>query len=106
MKTAVYCRIASLEGANEGIKQQQTACIAKAQELGYSLLPEHIFTETISGLSMERLKLKELKTLIAEKQINSLIAYSPDRISRNPAHLLLFQREMKQQGCELIFVQK
>jgi len=107
MKTAaIYCRVSTEDQEREGtsLQSQLEACLKKAQELGYKAPEQFIFMETYSGLSLERPMLEQLREVIRNKQIDALICYCFDRLSRGPVHLILLQDELERADVELTLV--
>lgn len=104
MKAAIYCRVSTDAQEIEGTSliSQREACLAKAKELGYEVPPDNIILETYSGLSIERPKLTELREWVRSKQIDTIIAYTLDRVSRDPVHFIIIQDELEKNGVELI----
>lgn len=106
MAGAIYCRVSTEDQAREGtsLESQKEACLKKANELGYEILPQYQIAEVYSGLTLERPKLVNLRTWIKNKEIDAIVAYSTDRLSRDPVHLLLLAEECQKAGIPLIFV--
>lgn len=107
MKTAViYCRVSTEDQEREGtsLDSQREACLAKANELGYEVPDEYILVEVYSGLSLERPRLDELREWIKHEEIEALVVYSTDRLSRDPVHLLLMADECEKAKVNLCFV--
>ena len=104
MKTAIYCRVSTENQEREGtsLGSQKEACLKKAKEQSYDILPENVFIETYSGLDIERPELNKLRELIRNKEVSAVIAYALDRVSRDPVHFILIQDEMERAGCTLI----
>jgi site-specific DNA recombinase len=103
---AIYCRVSTEDQEREGtsLQSQQEACLKKAHELGYEVPEEFIFIETYSGLTMERPALTRLREYIRNRDIDSLIAYTLDRLSRDPVHFIILQGELERAGVELVLV--
>ncbi len=78
--------------------------MVKAKELAYETSQEYTFIETYSGLSFERPKLNELRQSVREKEVDAIIAYTLDRLSRDPVHLVILQEELEKAGIQLILV--
>lgn len=104
MNSIVYTRVSTDIQEREGtsLDSQREACLAKAKELGYEA--SHILEETCSGLTLDRPKLSQLREWVRDKEVNTVIAYTLDRVSRNPVHLVLLQDEFERAGVELILV--
>ena len=106
MRAAMYCRVSTEEQEREGtsLDSQLEACLKKADELGYDVPEELIFKETYSGLSLDRPMLSQIRELIRNQEINGLIAYTLDRLSRDPVHFIILQEEQEKAGVKLILV--
>ena len=102
---AIYCRVSTEDQEREGssLGSQLEACVKKAQELGYET-GDHTIQETWSGLTLDRPKLTELREWVRDKEINAVIVYSTDRLSRDPLHLLLLVEECDKAGVVPVFV--
>jgi site-specific DNA recombinase len=60
--------------------------------------------EGYSGASLERPGLERVRDLAAEGQIQALLVYAPDRLSRKYAYQVLLIEEFARQGVETLFV--
>ncbi len=105
MGTASYCRISTVDQEKEGssLGSQLEACLKLADERGWTVPEENRFSEAYSGLTMDRPRLDDLRELIKARQIDSLVVYSTDRLSRDPVHLLLLIEEFDKAGLETCF---
>ena len=106
MKAAIYCRVSTEDQEREGssLQSQLEACEKIAQERDYEVPLELIVLETYSGLSLDRPKLNELREWVRDKQVDVVIAYTLDRLSRDPVHFIILQEELERVGVELILV--
>ena len=107
MKTAaIYCRVSTEDQEREGtsLVTQKEACITKARELRYDTPPDNILLETYSGLSIDRPKLLELREWVRNKHIDAVIAYTYDRLSRDPVDFIIIQDEIEKAGLELFLI--
>ena len=102
--SAIYCRVSTEDQEREGtsLDSQKDACEKKARELNLSI--SHTFLEAYSGLSLDRPKLSILRDLIRNHRVDVVIAYSLDRLSRDPVHFIILQDEMEKAGVQLILV--
>ena len=108
MKTAaIYTRVSS-----ERQKQQRTigsqvdALIEYAQANAYGVPDEWVFEdEGYSGAVLVRPGLERVRDLAAEGQIEAVLVYSPDRLSRKYAYQVLLVEEFARQGVEMVFIQ-
>ena len=60
--------------------------------------------EGYSGATLERPGLERVRDLAAEGQIQVVLIYSPDRLSRKYAYQILLIEEFARQGVETLFV--
>jgi len=106
MRAAIYCRVSTEDQEREGtsLDSQLEACLNKAHELGYEVDEEHIITETYSGLTLDRPKLPQLRQWVRDKEADGVIAYTLDRLSRDPVHFIILQEELERIGVKLILV--
>jgi site-specific DNA recombinase len=106
MIAAIYCRVSTEEQGKEGtsLESQQKACLKKAAELGFEVPNSLIFVELYSGLRLDRPKLNILREKIRNKEINAVIAYTTDRLSRDPVHFIILQEKQEKAKVELILV--
>ncbi|MFC2018699.1 recombinase family protein [Chloroflexota bacterium] len=96
MKRAVpYCRVSTEDQEREGtsLQTQLEACLKYCKEKGYQVIEQ--FTETMSGLTLDRPKLDALRDLVRDEQIDIVVIYSLDRLSRNPNHGVIIQNEFE-----------
>jgi site-specific DNA recombinase len=76
-----------------------------AQMNGYTVPSEWIFQdEGYSGSVLVRPALERLRDLIAEGQIETILIYSPDRLSRKYAYQVLLMEEFSKHGTEVLFI--
>ena len=103
---ALYARVSSERQKEEGTIASQTALLleyAKAHEL--SVPTEWVFEdEGYSGAMLARPGLERLRDLAAEGQIEVVLIYAPDRLSRKYAYQVLLLEEFSRHGVETIFL--
>ena len=107
MKTAaIYARVSSERQKEEQtISSQRAALIEYAKEQGYAVPSDWIFQdEGYSGSTLLRPGLERLRDLAADGQIEVLLVYAPDRLSRKYAYQVLLLEEFARQGVEVIFI--
>src|SRR5215510_3358504 len=107
MKTAaIYARVSSDKQKEENtIASQTAALVAFAREHGYDVPGEWIFEdEGFSGASLVRPGLERLRDLAAEGQLEAVLVYAPDRLSRKYAYQVLLIEEFARNGVEAVFV--
>src|SRR6059036_3138552 len=103
---AIYARVSSDQQREaHTIASQTAALIELAQTLALDVPKAWIFEdEGFSGATLERPGLERVRDLAAEGQIQVLLAYSPDRLSRKYAYQILLIEEFAHHGVETVFV--
>src|SRR6266849_3776423 len=103
---AIYARVSSDQQREEHTIASQTAALiefAKNHEL--EVPKEWIFEdEGYSGATLERPGLERVRDLAAEGQVQVVLAYAPDRLSRKYAYQILLIEELARHGVETRFV--
>jgi site-specific DNA recombinase len=103
---AIYARVSSEQQREEHTIASQTAALiefAKTHEL--EVPKEWVFEdEGYSGATLERPGLERVRDLAAEGQIQVVLAYAPDRLSRKYAYQILLIEELARHGVETLFV--
>ena len=108
MKAAIYARVSTEDQEREGtsLGSQVEACFNKARDLGYEMPQELTFTETFSGLTLDRPRLAELREKAKNRDIEAVIVHTPDRLSRVGEDILSLAKELKMEGIKLLFVKE
>src|SRR5215467_2633826 len=103
---AIYARVSSERQKEEGTIASQTALLLEyAQSHELSVPREWIFEdEGYSGAILARPGLERLRDLAAEGQIQAVLVYAPDRLSRKYAYQVLLIEEFSRHGVETIFL--
>src|SRR6202045_1382449 len=104
--TAIYARVSSEQQREENTIASQTASLIEFAK-GHNLeVPEEwVFEdEGYSGATLERPGLERVRDLAAEGQIQVVLAYSHDRLSRKYAYQILLIEEFARHGVETLFV--
>jgi site-specific DNA recombinase len=103
---AIYARVSSdRQKEEQAIASQTAALIEHGQQEGYTVPAEWIFQdEGYSGATLIRPGLERVRDLAAEGQIENLLVYSPDRLSRKYAYQVLLVEEFARHGVEVIFI--
>jgi len=103
---AIYARVSS-EQQREAhtIASQTAALIELARTLDVEVPKAWIFEdEGYSGATLERPGLEHVRDLAAEGQIQTVLVYSPDRLSRKYAYQVLIVEELTRHGVETRFL--
>lgn len=107
MKTAaIYTRVSSdQQKENKTIESQVEALLSFADQKGYVVPTAYIFKDAgYSGAVLVRPGLESVRDLSAEGQIQAVLVYSPDRLSRNYAYQVVLLDEFASLGTEVLFV--
>jgi site-specific DNA recombinase len=98
---AIYCRVSTDSQEREGtsLKTQLEHCLTYCRDKGYDATYQ--FSETYSGLSLERPELDNLRELIRNERIDVVLCYSLDRLSRDPGHGVIITQELEEHGIKL-----
>jgi site-specific DNA recombinase len=93
-KAAIYCRVSTEDQEKEGtsLQTQLEACLKYCQAKGYDVA--YHFSETYSGLSIERPELDKLRELVRTKAIDVVVCHCLDRHSRNATQGVILRDEL------------
>src|ERR1022692_4956297 len=87
------------------IASQTASLIEFAKNHDLEVPQEWVFEdEGYSGATLERPGLERVRDLAAEGQIQVVLAYAPDRLSRKYAYQILLIEELARHGVETLFV--
>ncbi len=103
---AIYARVSSEQQREANTIASQTAALIEfAQSHDLEIPQEWVFEDDgFSGATLERPGLERVRDLAAEGQIQVVLAYSPDRLSRKYAYQILLIEELARNGVETLFV--
>ena len=103
---AIYARVSSDQQREEHTIASQTAALIESAKKNELEVPkEWVFEdEGYSGATLERPGLERVRDLAAEGQIQVVLVYSPDRLSRKYAYQILLIEEFSRNGVETRFV--
>src|SRR5207247_9675723 len=104
--SAIYARVSSEQQREENTIASQTASLIEfARSHDLEVPGEWVFEDQgYSGATLERPGLERVRDLAAEGQIQVMLAYSPDRLSRKYAYQILLIEELARHGVETAFV--
>ncbi len=103
---AIYARVSSSKQREEKTIDSQISALKNyAAEQGLTIAPDYIFQdEGYSGSVLVRPGLEHLRDLCAEGQLELILVYSPDRLSRKYAYQVLLLEEFGRSGVEVLFL--
>jgi site-specific DNA recombinase len=107
MRTAaIYARVSSDQQREAHTIASQTAALIEwAKTLDLEVPTSWIVEdEGYSGATLERPGLERVRDLAAEGQIQTVLVYSPDRLSRKYAYQILLIEELARHGVETRFL--
>ena len=104
---AIYARVSSdRQKEDKTIASQTTSLREYAQAQDYTVPSEWVFEdEGYSGATLARPGLERLRDLVAEGQVQAVLVYGPDRLSRKYAYQVLLLEEFSRYGVETVFLQ-
>lgn len=101
----LYESVIRKQKENKAIGSQVDELLQFAQEQGYVVPEEYIFKdEGYSGAVLVRPGLEKVRDLSAEGQIQAVLIYSPDRLSRNYAYQVVLIDEFASCNTEVLFI--
>jgi len=89
-RAAIYVRVSSKGQEEEGtsLGTQEAACRKYASERGYVVDEEHVYREVHTGTELwERPQLARMREVVRRREVDVLVAFAIDRLSRDPVHL-------------------
>ena len=91
----------------ETIASQREAVLRHGRSLGWEIPDACVFTDDgVSGATLERPALEALRDGVARGEIETVLVWSIDRLSRNFAHQILLQEEFARCGAAIRCVQE
>src|SRR6266540_5943055 len=105
VRSVIYTRVSTDEQAeNHSLPSQIAACERYATQNGMVVVAT--IQDVMSGAKLERPGLEKVRTLMAHGEIEALIVYTSDRLTRSVAHSLLLRDELKRTHTTLHCVTK
>jgi site-specific DNA recombinase len=103
---AIYARVSSEQQRDAHTIASQTAALIEfAKTLDLEVPTAWIFEDDgYSGATLERPGLERVRDLAAEGQIQAVLVYAPDRLSRKYAYQILLIEELAREGVETRFL--
>lgn len=106
MRAAIYSRVSSRQQEDgTSLETQEARCRLYARERGFTVTEPHVFRETYTGeLLWERPALTQLREAVRRREVDVVIAFAIDRLSRDPVHLGVILSEADHKGVTIEFV--
>jgi site-specific DNA recombinase len=103
---AIYARVSSEQQREAHTIASQTAALIEWARTFDLEVPKAwiVEDEGYSGATLERPGLERVRDLAAEGQIQAVLVYSPDRLSRKYAYQILLIEEFARHGVETRFL--
>ena len=103
---AIYARVSSDKQKEEHTVASQTEALRGfARQQGFSVPDEWVIEdEGYSGATLVRPGLERVRDLAAEGQIDAVLVYSPDRLSRKYAYQVLLIEEFARHNVQTVFI--
>lgn len=99
-RAAIYRRISTAhQEDNTSLEGQLSACQRYAEAHGFTIVAD--FAERASGGTLDRPEFKKLEKLVENREIQAVIVYHQDRLSRNLVDTLLLIKKYSNLGVEL-----
>lgn len=98
---AIYCRVSTDNQEREGtsLQTQLENCLTYCKGKGYDA--PYRFSESYSGLSLERPELDKLREIVRTEAIDVVVCYSLDRLTRDPGHGVIITQELEKHRVAL-----
>ena len=103
-RAGIYSRVSTKTQERDGFsipaqfREDRKLC----QQHGYKIVIER--HDDISGKVLERPGLNEIREMICRREIDVLVVYDPDRLTREPTHSVLLRDELEFYGVSLHYV--
>src|SRR5919199_1554104 len=107
LRAAIYVRVSTVGQGEDGtsLGTQEARCLAHAPACNGAVDDTHIFREVHTGTELwERPQLQRLREAIRRREIDVVVCYAIDRLSRDPVHLGVILTEAEHAGVDVVFV--
>lgn len=109
-RAAVYCRISDdSSGEALGVGRQRDDCLALAKRRGFTVAPEHVYTDNDIGASTRsrskrRAAYEAMLTAARGGEFDVIVSYSNSRLTRRPAEYEQLISLYEQHGVRIVTV--
>ena len=102
----IYTRVSTSSQEENGtsLDSQVERCLEAAKAEGYQVEPRYIWREQFTGTTMNRPQLQQMRDAVRFHEVDAAFVYASDRLSRDPLHLTILNRECKDAGVDLIYL--
>ncbi|MFT3892723.1 MAG: recombinase family protein [Anaerolineales bacterium] len=102
----IYARVSTDEQAEKGhnLSFQTEECRRYADRMGFQVIKE--IADNVSGANLNRPGFAALETMITNHEVQAVIAYTSDRLSRNYYDYVPLIGKWQEKGIELHFVDR
>ncbi len=101
MQAVIYLRTAQVN--DQAISFQREACMRTAEALGATVEDAYV-DNGASGMNLDRPRLQAMLQSLKERgDIDYVITYAPDRLSRRPSDNVPLSAEIEQTGARMVF---
>src|SRR5687768_8501278 len=99
-RAIIYARVSSDEQSkNNSLPTQLDAMRQYAAARGFTIIGE--LREDYTGTKLDRPEMAKIRQMVKERRVEALLAYSSDRLTRNPADGIVLREEFARAGVEL-----
>jgi DNA invertase Pin-like site-specific DNA recombinase len=100
-EAVIYCRVSTEDKEKEGtsLQTQLEACRNYCQDKVYNIVCS--FSETHSGLTLDHPQLNALREFVRSEQVDILVVYCLDRLTRNPVDGVILTQELEKHRVTL-----
>ena len=104
MRVVIYSRVSTDAQERDGtsLDTQERACKALAAERGWRVV--RCIRDAASGSSLERPGIEELRALLRRGEVDMVVAYAVDRLSRNQNHIGVLFDDFERAAARMEFV--
>ncbi len=103
MKIAIYARVSTQSQAKEGTIDSQLEALCEYAQAHELKITHECIDNGVSGSTLERDGLDELRDLVLAGEVEGVLALSPDRLSRNQFDQMVLMREFKKRAVKVLF---
>src|SRR5262245_52885227 len=105
-QAVIYARVSTDDQAERGYSLPSQIQAMRDYADSHEMQVVGEFQDDCSGAKLHRPKLDELRGMIERKEVDVVIVYAADRLSRNLAHLLILREDFRREGVELHYVNR